>query len=142
MQAADGFVLTSRWEGLPVGLLEAGACALPSIATDVPGSREVIVRGRTGYLTPSGEPNALAREMTAMAQSSPQARRAMGNLARLHITESFSLGAVLDRWENLYRSLLAHSYRTNRRVRDPIPVKHPIWMQNNAIGDRVHPRAP
>jgi glycosyltransferase involved in cell wall biosynthesis len=140
MQAADGFVLTSRWEGLPVGLLEAGACALPSIATDVPGSREVIVSGRTGRLTPCGAPNALAGEMIAMAQSSPQERRAMGNLARLHITERFSLDAMLDRWENLYRSLLAYSYLTNHGVRDPVPAQRPIWMQNDAIGRRAHPR--
>src|SRR5260221_10249305 len=66
LRAADAFVLTSRWEGLPVGLMEAGACALPSIATDVPGSREVIVRGRTGRLTPAGEPGPLASAMIVM----------------------------------------------------------------------------
>jgi glycosyltransferase involved in cell wall biosynthesis len=120
MQAADGFVLSSRWEELPTCLLEAGACALPSIATDVPGSREVIVRGRTGHLTPSGAPHALAREMTAMVQSSPKERRAMGNLARLHITERFSLEAMLDRWENLYRRLLAPSYQPSYQTRNPL----------------------
>ncbi len=122
MQASDGFVLTSLWEGLPVGLLEAGACALPSIATDVPGSREVIVRGRTGRLTPSGSPTDLAREMIAMVRSSQLERRTMGNLARHHVTERFSLEAMLDRWEDLYRKLLSHSYQTNPAVRDPIPV--------------------
>jgi hypothetical protein len=78
--------------------------------------------------------------MIAMAQYSPQERRAMGNLARLHITERFSLDAMLDRWENLYRSLLAYSYLTNHGVRDPVPAQRPIWMQNNAIGRRAHPR--
>jgi glycosyltransferase involved in cell wall biosynthesis len=120
MRAADAFVLSSRWEGLPLGLLEAGACALPSIATDVPGSREVIVRGRTGRLTPSGEPCALARAMNEMMLSSPKERRAMGNLARLHVTERFSLEAMLDRWEKLYRNLLAHSYQSRREIHDPI----------------------
>ena len=120
MQAADGFVLASKWEALPARLLEAGACALPSIATDVPGSREVIVRGRTGCLTPSGAPHALAREMNAMVESSPRDRRAMGNLARLHITERFSLEAMLDRWENLYRRLLAPSLQSNYQARNPI----------------------
>lgn len=120
MQAADGFVLSSRWEALPAGLLEAGACALPSIATDVPGSREVIVRGRTGRLTPAGAPHALAEEMAAMVRSSPRERRAMGNLARLHITERFSLEAMLDRWEDFYRRLLAVSFGNNYEVRNPI----------------------
>ena len=122
MRAADGFVLSSRWEGLPVGLMEAGACALPCVATDVPGSREVIVRGRTGRLAPSFSPVALARTMTAMVHSSPHDRRIMGNLPRLHVAQSFSLEAMLERWEKHYRRLLAHSYHANQEVRDPITV--------------------
>ena len=122
MRAADGFVLSSRWEGLPVGLLEAGACALPSIATDVPGSREVIVCGLTGRLAPSGAPAALAETMTAMMDSSPHERSNMGNLARLYVTEHFSLDAMLDRWERLYRNLLARSYRPSRAIQDQVAV--------------------
>jgi len=120
LRAADAFVLSSRWEGLPVGLIEAGACALPSIATDVPGSREVIVRGRTGRLTPAGAPVPLAVAMTAMMHASPHERRVMGNLARLHVTKSFSLDAMLDRWEKLYRSKLTRSHLTSSEVLDPI----------------------
>jgi len=122
MRAADGFVLSSRWEGLPVGLLEAGACALPSIATDVPGSREVIVCGRTGRLAPSGNPAALAEAMTTMMDSSPHERSNMGNLARLHVTERFSLEATLDCWERLYRNLLARSYRPSQAIQDQVAV--------------------
>jgi glycosyltransferase involved in cell wall biosynthesis len=122
MRAADGYVLSSRWEGLPVGLMEAGACALPSVATDVPGSREVIVRGRTGSLAPSVSSVALARTMTAMVRSSPHERRTMGNLARLHVTQRFSLEAMLDRWEKHYRRLLARGYETSHEVHDPIAV--------------------
>jgi glycosyltransferase involved in cell wall biosynthesis len=122
LRAADGFVLSSRWEGLPVGLMEAGACALPSVATDVPGSREVIVRGRTGQLAPSISPVALARTMSAMVRSSPHDRRIMGNLARLHVAQSFSLEAMLDRWEKHYRRLLARSYHIHHEVCDPIAV--------------------
>ena len=120
MQAADGFVLSSRWEGFPLGLLEAAACALPAIATDVPGSREAIVQGRTGQLVPSGAPAALAEAMTAMMQASPWDRRAMGNLARLHIGEQFGIEATLDRWEELYEALLGRSYQPNRKIHDPV----------------------
>jgi hypothetical protein len=62
--------------------------------------------------------------MSAMMHSSPQERRTMGNLARLHVEQSFSLEAMLDRWEKHYRRLLASSYHASQEVRDPITAKH------------------
>lgn len=120
MHAADSFVLSSRWEGLPLSLIEAGACGLPAVATDVPGSSEVIVRNRTGRLTPPGCPTALAQAMTGMMDASPRERRAMGNLARLHVTERFSLESMLDRWETLYGALMARGYLPDHGVGDPV----------------------
>ncbi|MFP5204627.1 MAG: glycosyltransferase [Acidobacteriota bacterium] len=107
MQAADAFVLASRWEGLPVALLEAAACALPAIATDVPGSREAIVEGETGWLVPSGDPEALAEAMNRLAGTSLQRREEMGQSARCFAVARFGLETVLDRWEALYDGLLA-----------------------------------
>jgi glycosyltransferase involved in cell wall biosynthesis len=106
MQAADGFVLSSRWEGLPMSLLEAAACALPSVATDVPGTREVIVDGQTGRLTLAGDATALGVAMTWMMRTPPEERRAMGERARQRVMEQFSLEVVLDRWEAFYAELL------------------------------------
>jgi glycosyltransferase involved in cell wall biosynthesis len=106
MQAADGLVLTSRWEGLPMVLLEAGACALPVIATDVPGSCEVVVDNQTGTLVPPANPDELAWAMTAMMRMSAEQRRAMGVRARKRIVEEFSVPRVFDRWEELYAGLL------------------------------------
>jgi glycosyltransferase involved in cell wall biosynthesis len=107
MQAADGFVLASRLEGLPMVLLEAGACALPSVATDVPGTREVIVNGKTGFLSRPGDPEALAAAMTRLMAAPLPARRAMGEQARRHVLEHFSIERVLDKWEQLYFELLS-----------------------------------
>ena len=106
MQAADGFVLSSRWEGLPMGLLEAGACAMPSVATDVPGTCEVIIDGETGLLARAGDAAALGMAMTRMMRTATEDRRAMGERARQRVLEQFSLEAVLDRWEALYGELL------------------------------------
>jgi glycosyltransferase involved in cell wall biosynthesis len=111
MQAADGFVLSSLWEGLPVSLLEAAACALPAVATDVSGTREVILPGRTGYLVDPQMPAQLARSMLAIMQASDGERRAMGVLARALIVEKFDKERVLDQWEALYTELM-------ERVRD------------------------
>lgn len=112
MQAADGFVLASRFEGLPMVLLEAGACALPSVATDVPGTREVIVNGKTGFLSRPGDPDALAAAMTRLMAAPLPARQAMGKQARRHVLEHFSIERVLDKWEQLYFELLSRDPAT------------------------------
>jgi glycosyltransferase involved in cell wall biosynthesis len=114
MQAADGYVLSSLWEGLPMGLLEAAACALPAVATDVPGTREVIVHEQTGWLTPACDSDALSKTMTHAMEIAPQARKAIGERARKMVMERFSLSAVLDRWEALYLELLQRNQRPRR----------------------------
>ena len=106
MQASDGFALTSRYEGLPMVLLEAGACAVPVVATDVAGTREVVVDGETGWLARAGDAAALAARMAKLMHAPPEERRAMGERARTHVVRRFSLEVVLDRWEQLYADLL------------------------------------
>jgi glycosyltransferase involved in cell wall biosynthesis len=114
MQAADGYVLSSRYEGLPMVLLEAGACELPAVATDVPGTREVVVDGDTGWLAPAGDPERLARAMRGLMRTPLKSRRAMGKRARQRVVEHFSLEAVLDRWEQLYADLLERKNAARR----------------------------
>jgi glycosyltransferase involved in cell wall biosynthesis len=116
MQAADGFVLSSRWEGLPMALLEAAACAVPAVATDVPGTRQAVVNGETGWLAEPGSIPALQQAMTQMMQAPIEQRHAMGDRARQRVVENFSLESVLDRWENLYTQLLRQS---------PVPKRFP-----------------
>ena len=120
MQAADGFVLASQYEGLPMVLLEAGACGLPAAATDVAGTREVLVNGETGWLTCSEGPDALTAVLTRLMRVTPEERRAMGERARRFVIENFSLERVLDRWEELYTELLErHRMRSSRlRMRE------------------------
>jgi glycosyltransferase involved in cell wall biosynthesis len=114
MQAADAFVLSSRWEGLPLALLEAAASALPIIATDVPGTREAVVAGETGLLVPPGNPGALAAAMERMIKAPAQERQSMGLSARRFVTGRFRLESVLDRWEALYDELLAGALALKR----------------------------
>jgi glycosyltransferase involved in cell wall biosynthesis len=115
LRTADGFVLTSLWEGLPMCLLEAGACALPAVATDVPGSREVLAEGQTGFLAKAGDTLALAAAMTRLMQLPPHELQAMGRRARQRIIDRFSLDSVLDRWESLYNELCETYPRPGRR---------------------------
>jgi glycosyltransferase involved in cell wall biosynthesis len=118
MHAADGFVLSSRYEGLPMVLLEAGACGVPAVATDVPGTREVVVDGETGWLAPAGDPAELAKTMMKLMHMPPKARNAMAEQARSHVARNFSMEAALDRWERLYADLLEwKSAARNHRLR-------------------------
>ncbi len=119
IQAADGFVLSSRYEGLPMVMLEAGACGLPAVATDVPGTREVIADGENGWLAPAGDPQALAAAMARLMRAPIEERRAMGERARQRVADRFSLDNVLDRWERLYEELLLGK-RAARRTRPAV----------------------
>ena len=103
MQAADGFVMTSLWEGLPMVLLEAGASGLPLVVTDVSGSRDAVLPGVSGYLTPPADPEASAQAMLRVMAMDGSDRRAMGEAGRRHVTATFDIRAIGDTWEDLYR---------------------------------------
>lgn len=107
MQAADAYVQSSLWEGLPMSILEASACGLPVVATDVAGTREAVQPERTGLLAPARSPDELADAMLRLMRMPSSRRDAFGTAGRQLVLERYSLSAVLDRWEELYTSLLA-----------------------------------
>ena len=129
MQAADGFVLTSRYEGLPMVLLEAGACGLPVVATDVAGTREVVVSGETGWLTPAGDAGALTKAMAKLMRTPPGELLGMGERARRSVVRRFGMETVLDRWEQLYAELLC---RKNARWRNRLAAPKNLKRQSAA----------
>jgi glycosyltransferase involved in cell wall biosynthesis len=86
---ADIAVLPSDREGLPRFLLEAGAAGLPSVATAVPGNRDVVDDGVTGLLVPFGSPSDLARAIAHLA-ADKRLRGEMGQAARRKVVESYS----------------------------------------------------
>jgi glycosyltransferase involved in cell wall biosynthesis len=63
MADADLLVLSSRFEGLPITLIEGAMSALPAVATDVGGCADIVEDGRTGYLVPAGDPELLAQRI-------------------------------------------------------------------------------
>lgn len=107
MQAADAYLMSSAWEGLPMVLLEAAASSLPIVATDVGGNREVVCDGESGWLAPPGDPVALAAAMQRLMAIPETARREMGAAGRRHVQQHFDLEHVVDTWEALYQELLS-----------------------------------
>ena len=72
MANAGVFVLSSRWEGFGIVLVEALACGTPAVSTDCPsGPREILENGRYGRLVPVGDEQALADAITASLAESP-----------------------------------------------------------------------
>lgn len=102
MQAADGFVLSSRWEGMPMVLLEASAVGLPSVTTDAGGSGEVVISGQTGWVVRIGEPDQLAARMRDLMLLDDAARLEMGRRARAHVSVAYGLDRVVKTWIDLY----------------------------------------
>lgn len=106
LRAADGFVLCSHWEGMPIALLEACACELPSVVTDIGGTREVLPDLAASLFVPVGNPSALAASMQYVMGLTVSERREQGRHARNTVALRFSLDAALDSWEALYADLL------------------------------------
>lgn len=105
LQSVDAMVLPSYREGLPTGLTEAGACALPMVATDVPGCREVITDGVDGLLVPVKSADALALAI-ARLQDDSALRTRLGEAARVKALAEFDEKIVINRTMGVYSELI------------------------------------
>ena len=110
MAAADLFLLTSRWEALPITIVEAFHAGLPVVATDVGGVRE-LVDARVGTIVPAGDVAGLADAVLRIARDDPL-RHALGTGARTRASEArFSPPLVHAEFERLYASLARERLR-------------------------------
>ena len=105
LRGLDGFVLPSLAEGISNTILEAMACGLPVIATDVGGNGELIAAGTTGTLVASGDVPSMAAEIVRLSQQKEKAR-AMGESGRRLVEQKFSMESMVRQYQSLYdRSL-------------------------------------
>jgi glycosyltransferase involved in cell wall biosynthesis len=106
LAGSSGYVLSSRFEGLPMVLLEAATAGVPAVAFDCPtGPGEIIDDGRNGLLVPPQDVDALAEGMLRLIEN-PAERKAMGAAARAG-SSRFSMATVRHAWEQLFTELAA-----------------------------------
>lgn len=107
---SDIFVLPTwaRWrmEGCPVALLEAMSCGKACVATDIPGSRDLVEHGKSGLLVPPEDPKALANALGQLA-ASPGLRRDLGKAARQRVLDHFTIEREVAAHEALYNEILS-----------------------------------
>ncbi|MBL7129825.1 MAG: glycosyltransferase [Candidatus Omnitrophica bacterium] len=103
MSQIDIFVQPSLSEGMSLALLEAAAYGKPIVATDVGGSRELIIDGETGFLIPPKNPEALAEAISKLIDN-PQKRTDFSNKVIKRFKAIYSLEKVFPQIERLYRN--------------------------------------
>ncbi len=105
LKCMDVFCLSSITEGTSIALLEAGACGTPSVVTPVGGNAEVVQDGRTGIVVKDGDVETISAALFKLWEDE-RMRRAMGDAAREWISDRYSLGTMLDRYEQVYAEVL------------------------------------
>lgn len=100
LAATQVFVLSTRWEGMPLALVEAMAAGCACIGSDVVGVREVIAPARTGLLVPSEDAPALADALQRLLQDTALAAQ-LGAAARAQVLESHGRELMWQRYRAL-----------------------------------------
>ena len=106
LHQADLFVLPSRAEGISNALLEAMACALPVVVSQIPGNTDVVEHEKNGLLVPPDDAEALAASIASLLERH-DLRKSLGTNARQVVNERYSLDSVADQYISLYHEMLS-----------------------------------
>lgn len=106
MPQFDVFALPSLGEGISNTILEAMACGLPVIATQVGGNVELVEPGRSGDLVPAAEPEVMAQALLKYLRNDALTR-SHGQAGRAKIEANFSMSAMVSAYSEVYDSVLA-----------------------------------
>ena len=104
MRAFDVLCLSSSAEGFPNVIGEAMATGVPCVTTDVGDAREIV--GRTGWVVPPSDSDALARALIEALEAPPEELRARGAAARARIEAEFSIASISEKYIALYERLI------------------------------------
>ncbi len=101
----DIFVLPSYYEGLPRSVIEAQACGVAVVATNVGGTPEVVINDKTGILVPPKDEMAIAKAVIDLLMNKDKAER-MGNAGREWVRKQFDAPVFIKKTEDLFEDLI------------------------------------
>ncbi len=107
LKASDIFVMPSRQEGTPIALLEAAAMGVPILASACGGIPEMVSDGEQAILVPPGNPPMLAQGLLRLAKD-PALRARLGQNAKAHVQQKFSIQAQVLATLEMYQKALAN----------------------------------
>lgn len=101
----DSLWLGSEYEGQSNAIMEAMVAGIPVVATDIPGNRDLVVHGETGYLAPVGDRAGFARWTNTLLNDAELARR-LGQAAKERMLREFSVEKMINRHAELYERVI------------------------------------
>ncbi len=101
LSSVDIFCLFSKWEGLPISIIEAMMCGLPVVASDVGGIPELVEHGKVGYLIPGFDEN-LATEHLKELICDKRKREFFGEQARVVASSKFNVTGMVEQYRRLF----------------------------------------
>lgn len=111
---SDLFVLSSINEGMGRVLVEAMAVGLPTVDTRVGGVPDVVVDGKTGFLVPPRDSNALANAIIRLLKDEDMRQR-MGEAGRRRVDPAFGVEAMVSKIESVYEELIAEKTNSSKK---------------------------
>lgn len=109
LASSDAFVFPSYREGFPNVVIEAGAMCLPSIVTDINGSREIIIEGQNGIIIPPRNADSLYAAMKQFVEQTQNLKR-MASSARPLIASRYEQGYVWKCLKDYYKKILSSRF--------------------------------